>query len=53
MTNAELLDPVESGRNFNSVMSKDRFDFLLNYSDDKTTRDEQKINDMFTPVRNG
>ncbi|GBP32577.1 PiggyBac transposable element-derived protein 4 [Eumeta japonica] len=49
----ELFDPVFSGTRYISVMSRERFDFLLNCLrfDDKSTRDERKAQDKFAPIR--
>lgn len=53
LTAAELFDPSESETKYISVMSKDRFDFLLNCLrfDDKSTREERKAIDKFAPIR--
>ncbi|GBP41623.1 PiggyBac transposable element-derived protein 4 [Eumeta japonica] len=53
LTSLELFDPVFSGTRYISVMSRERFDFLLNCLrfDDKSTRDERKAQDKFAPIR--
>ncbi|CAH2108113.1 unnamed protein product [Euphydryas editha] len=53
LTTAELFDSSESGTKYISVMSKDRFDFLLNCLrfDDKSTRQERQVTDKFAPIR--
>ncbi|CAH2101355.1 unnamed protein product [Euphydryas editha] len=44
LTSLELFEPTYSGTRYVSVMSRERFDFLLNCLrfDDKSTRDERK-----------
>jgi hypothetical protein len=53
LTSLELFDPTSSGTRYISVMSRDRFDFLLNCMrfDDKSTRNERKAQDKFAPIR--
>lgn len=53
LTSLELFDPTFSGTRYISVMSRERFDFLLNCLrfDDKSTRDERKAQDKFAPIR--
>lgn len=53
LTSKELFDPTFSGTRYVSVLSKDRFDFLINCLrfDKKTTRPARKVNDKFAPVR--
>ncbi|CAB3260812.1 unnamed protein product [Arctia plantaginis] len=53
LTSLELFDPTFSGSRYISVMSRERFDFLLNCLrfDDKSTRNERKAQDKFAPIR--
>lgn len=53
LTSLELFDPTFSGSRYVAVMSRDRFDFLLNCLrfDDKSTREERKALDKFAPIR--
>lgn len=53
LSSKELFDPAFSGTRYVTVMSKDRFDFLLNCLrfDDKVTRPARRLLDKFAPVR--
>lgn len=53
LTSLELFDPTFSGTRYISVMSRERFDFLLNCLrfDDKSTRNDRKAQDKFAPIR--
>lgn len=53
LNSEELFDSSFSGSRYISVMSKKRFDFLINCIrfDDKLTRDERRAVDKFAPIR--
>lgn len=53
LSTEELFDPTFSGSRYVSVMSRNRFDFLLNCLrfDDKTTRPARRLVDKLAPIR--